>query len=143
MTIRCCLLAVLLAGCAGPMATATGPSSPASASDDPRTAGPAASAGATVPPSVPPLPDGFPIHGSMEPREAGQGSTAAWSSDAEPPAIYDFYLDALEAAGYVIDLAAPGGAAAIVRFHAADGTPYQLTLTGSGPITVELGPPRP
>jgi hypothetical protein len=79
----------------------------------------------------------------MTSRDAGFGLTASWTSDALPPEIYDFYLDALEDAGFGIDLEGPGGGAAIIRFHAADGTAYQLSFTGSGPVVIDLGPPRP
>lgn len=144
MIHRCCLLAVLLAGCAGPMATASGPSSPSVAASAAGGASLPASVepGASTPASAPPLPDGFPVHASMEAQDADAGLTARWTADAPPPEVYDFYLGALADAGYVIDLEAPGGAAAIIRFHAADGTAYQLNFSGLEPLTVELGAPR-
>ena len=144
MIIRGCLLVILLAGCAGPMATASGPSSSAPASES-STASAEASSSASAAPlaSVPRLPDGFPVHASMAARDAGPQLTAAWSSDALPPDIYDYYLDALPSSGFMIDLEGPGGEAAVLRFHAADGTAYQLTFTGLGPVSVELGSPRP
>lgn len=144
MIHRCCLLAVLLAGCAGPLATASGPSSPSEAASVAGSASSPASVepDASAPASAPPLPDGFPVHDSMEEQEPAAGLTARWTSDAPPPDVYDFYLGALTDAGYVIDLEAPGGTAAIIRFHAADGTAYQLNFFGSGPLAVELGAPR-
>lgn len=143
MIHRCCLLALLLAGCAGPMATASGPSSPSDAASVAGSASPPASiVDASTPASAPPLPDRFPVHASMDAQDAPAGLTARWTTDASPPDVYDFYLGALADAGYVIDLEAPGGAAAIIRFHDADGTAYQLNFFGSGPLTVELGAHR-
>lgn len=145
MTIRGCLLALLLAGCAGPMATASGPPSPTAPGAEPsadRTDAALVDSDLAEP-SAPPMPDGFPLHVSMAAREAGSGLTAAWTSDALPPEIYGFYLDSLTDAGFVIDLEAPGGGAAVIRFHAADGTAYQLSFTGSGPVGIDLGAPRP
>lgn len=144
MIHRCCLLALLLAGCAGPMATASGPSSPSDAASVAGSASPPASVepDASTPASAPPLPDRFPVHASMDAQDAPAGLTARWTTDASPPDVYDFYLGALADAGYVIDLRAPGGAAAIIRFHDADGTAYQLSFFGSGPLTVELGAHR-
>lgn len=145
MTIRCCLLAILLAGCAGPMATASGPSPPGAPPSGPPAGSTDASAIASALPSVsvPAMPAEFPVHPSMTAREAPAGLTASWSSDALPPEIYGFYLEELPMAGFDLDLEAPGGEAAVLRFHAADGTAYQLTFTGSGPVEVELGPQRP
>lgn len=147
MTIRCCLLAFLLAGCAGPAATAPGSairSAPPSAAVTtwPASERPMVSSG---PPgaSLPPLPSGFPIHDSMRVRESEPGAIAHWTSDALPPDLYAFYLGALAGRGFEIDLEAPGGAAAMLRFHARNGTPYQLDFTGSGPVDIVLGPPHP
>jgi hypothetical protein len=145
MTIQGCLLAILLAGCAGPMATASGPSSPGAPPSGPHAGSTDASAMASALPSVsvPPMPAEFPVHASMTPRDAPAGLTASWRSDALPPEIYGYYREELPRAGFDLDLEAPGGEAAILRFHAADGTAYQLTFTGSGPVEVELGAPRP
>ena len=144
MIIRGCLLLVLLAGCAGPTATASGPSSPSLPASASATDGADASSGpSAVPRAVPPLPAEFPVHASMTARHVGPELTAGWRSDALPPDIYDFYRDALVSAGFVIDLEGPGGEVAVLRFHASDGTAYQLTFTGSGPVSVDLGPPRP
>lgn len=144
MIHRCCLLALLLAGCAGPLATASGPSSPSDASSAVGTVSLPASVdpGPSTAASAPPLPDSFPVHESMEEEPPAAGLTARWTADAPPPEVYEFYLEALVDAGYVIDLEAPGGTAAIIRFHAADGTAYQLNFFGSGPLAVELGAPR-
>lgn len=145
MTIRGCLLALLLAGCAGPMATVSGPPSPTAPASAPMVGSAEASPidSGFSPASAAPMPGGFPVHESMTARAAGPGLTASWISDALPPDLYGFYLDALEEADFVIDLAGPGGGAAVIRFHASDGTAYQLSLTGSGPVAIDLGPPRP
>ncbi len=145
MTFRGCLLALLLAGCAGPMATASGPPAHTHTMSLPPTVSTAPSETESAMPDVtpPPLPSGFPVHASMTARGAGPGVTSSWTSDALPPEIYDYYLEALRDAGFVIDLEGPGGGAAIIRFHATDGTAYQLTFTGLGPVEIDLGAPRP
>jgi hypothetical protein len=127
------------------MATASGPPSPIAPASEPAVGSTDASPIESRVPaaSAPPMPGGFPLHASMTSRDAGSGLTASWTSDALPPEIFDFYRDALEDAGFVIDLEGPGGGAAVIRFHAADGTEYQLSFTGSGPVTIDLGPPRP
>jgi hypothetical protein len=79
----------------------------------------------------------------MVERDPTPGTIASWTADALPPDIYAFYLDALVDAGFEIDLEAPGGAVAILRFHAPDGTAYQLDFSGNHPVEVVLGPPRP
>jgi hypothetical protein len=50
--------------------------------------------------------------------------------DAIGPDVYAFYLDALPAAGYVIEERFPGGNVAIIRFSRPDGTSLDLTLVG-------------
>jgi hypothetical protein len=57
--------------------------------------------------------------------------------------VYDFYLEALPAAGYPTSAVAPGGGAAIIRFEAAPGVIWQLEMTGDFESTlVELWPER-
>lgn len=142
-----CLLATVLAACAGPGATA---SSLATAAATASVAAPTDShvsgASPVASPSVaepPVMPGGFPVHDSMEQVEPPPGATAAWTSDAIPPDVYDYYLDALPDAGFELDLEAPGGTVAILRFHASDGTEYQLDMNGSDPIAITLSAPRP
>jgi hypothetical protein len=140
-----CLLAIVLAGCAGPGGTASGPATP-TASGPASAASHGAGASREASPSAaqaPSLPDGFPVHESMQLIDTPAGATAAWTSGAVPPDLYAYYLGALPAAGFEIDLEAPGGTAAILRFHAADGTRYQLDLTGADPVALTLGAPHP
>lgn len=140
-----CLLAIVLAGCAGPGATASGPAT-TSQSPGASVASPPAGASAEAsasPAHAPAMPAGFPVHDSMEQADVPPGATAAWTSDAIPPDLYAYYLAALPAAGFEIDLEAPGGTVAILRFHAPDGTPYQLDLNGADPIALTLGAPHP
>jgi hypothetical protein len=88
------------------------------------------------------MPAGLPLHDSMEPIEADEGYIAAWETTAVPQEIYTFFVDELPAAGFVVNLAAPGGDAAILRFTSPDGIAYQLDLTGHFPMEVALGPPH-
>ena len=139
--MRLVLLATLLAGCAGPAATATGPASqsPTGAPIESLAANPSAGA------SLPPMPAGFPVHRAMDEVEPDAGYIAAWTHDALPPDVYAYYVEELPAAGFVVDLEGPGGSVAVIRFHAPDGTPYQLDMywldTNLGRVT--LGPPHP
>lgn len=146
MNLRNLVLVLFLAACGGPAVT-PGPSagddsarpSPANGSAAPSAVSPSGTAAA----SLPPMPARFPVHRSMTAAEPGPDRTAAWISDAEPQELYAFYVGALEESGFVIDLEAPGGEAAILRFTAPNGTQYQLDMTGSSPIRVALGPPHP
>jgi hypothetical protein len=139
--VRLVLLATVLAGCAGPAATATGPASPSPTPAPVESLASFPSPGATRPP----MPAGFPVHPSMEEVEPEVGFIAAWTFDALPPDVYSYYVEELPAAGFVVDLEGPGGAVAVIRFHAPDGTPYQLDMywhqMNLGRAT--LGPPHP
>jgi hypothetical protein len=142
---RLALVALLLSACAEPglVPGSATPGSATSGSGASTTAGePTDAAAATPPATLPPLPGGFPVHQSMADVEAEIGEAAAWESDALLPEIYDFYLAELPAAGYVIDLEGPGGAAAIIRFTSPDGIAYQLDITGPSPVRVTLGAPH-
>jgi hypothetical protein len=135
------LLAAVLAGCAGPAATTAGTASPTPTVAPVESLDSLPSAGATLPP----MPAGFPLHPAMEEAEPEAGYIAAWTYETLPPDVYEFYVEQLPAAGFVIDLDGPGGAVAVIRFHAADGTAYQLDMywheMNLGSAT--LGPPHP
>lgn len=139
--VRLVLLATVLAGCAGPAATATGPASPSPTPAPVESLASFPSAAATLPP----MPAGFPVHPDMVEVEPEAGFIAAWTHEAPPPDVYSYYVEELPAAGFVIDLDGPGGAVAVIRFHAPDGTPYQLDMywldMNLGSVT--LGPPHP
>lgn len=153
------LVAALLAGCAGPGSTATGPApsadiaggasaegsgSTASRPDSPPLNSPSPGSPPPATPA-PTMPAGFPVHPSMVEETPEPRFIASWTSDALPSDVYDYYLAELVAAGFVIDVEGPGGEAAILRFHAPDGTPFQLNLLGyvGRPVEVHLGPPHP
>jgi hypothetical protein len=54
---------------------------------------------------------------------------ARWSSDRVGPVAYDFYVDALPAAGYRTIGLFPGGAVAVVLFQTPTGERWELALT--------------
>jgi hypothetical protein len=86
-------------------------------------------------PSVPGLPAGLPVMPGAEavdPQPADPGHLARWTVDAIGPDVYAFYLDALPAAGFVIEERFPGGNVAVIRFSAPDGTTLDLALVGEG-----------
>ena len=140
MIARVVLAALLLAACRGPglVPGSVQPSeTPGAGASTTHTTAPASLA-----PTAVSMPAGFPVHRSMQPVEPEPRSIAAWESDELPPDVYEFYLDRLPRAGFVIDLAGPGGEAAIIRFTSPDGIAYQLDLTGRSPLEVALGPPH-
>jgi hypothetical protein len=54
---------------------------------------------------------------------------ARWTTAANGAQVYDFFVDALLAAGFQVDLLAPGGEAAIIRFSAPGGPQFEVSLT--------------
>jgi hypothetical protein len=139
--VRLVLLATMLAGCAGPAATATGPASASPTRAPVESLASFPSAGATLPP----MPAGFPVHPDMVEVEPEAGYIAAWTHEAPPPDVYSYYVEELPAAGFVVDFEGPGGAAAVILFHAPDGTPYQIDMlwVEMNLGRVMLGPPHP
>lgn len=137
------ILAALLLGCgAAPAATevsgatATTTSSPTPGVDASPTPGEATRA------ATPAIPAGMPIYPGAEEETPTAGTTARWATDADPPDVYDFFLEALPAAGFTVDAALPGGDAAIIRFTSRGGTAYQLDLTGHEPVSIVLAAPH-
>jgi hypothetical protein len=55
---------------------------------------------------------------------------ARWTSDASSPEVYEFYLDALPAAGFVVKDRFPGGSVAVIRFTTPAGETLDLALVG-------------
>lgn len=143
------LSAALLAGCAGPAATDSAPTaSPALPSDQavsPPGQRPSAPPSELSDTPMPSMPAAFPVHPAMEGRPPEAGDIASWTTGAPPSEIYDFYVAQLPTAGFVIDLAGPGGEVAVIRFHSPDGTAFQLDLKAYAgrPVEVDLGPPHP
>ncbi len=135
------VIATLLAGCAGSVSTSQVPTTA------PRSLAPSQPSGVDASPTPgetrPGLPGEMPVHPAADvvqppPTEA----IGAWTVNADPPEVYEFYLRALPAAGFTIELAAPGGDVAIIRFSAPDGSDYQLDLTGHDPVHVALAAPH-
>ena len=112
---------------------------------------PAASRGTTTPASAGPsesrveLPPGFPVlpgavREQLQPTD-DPGTIARWSSDQVGPVAYDFYVEALPAAGYPTTGLYPGGAVAIIGFETPSDEGWELVLTlepGSGGTVIEV-----
>jgi hypothetical protein len=130
---------VLLAACATPATTSTA-SRPAD-----RTASPSVSA-SPVSQSPPELPAGFPLMPGMVADgelPADPDLIGRWTTEANGAQVYAYLQDALPAAGYRIDLLAPGDTVAVIRFTPPDGRQLQIDLGQEGGGTsVELRLPR-
>jgi hypothetical protein len=127
--VRAALLALvpmfLLAAC-GPIATETG-SRGALATDSPRPS-------TSQDPSAS-VPAGFPVmptSAAVIPVPAEPQLVARWMTAANGARVYDFFVDALPAAGFQIHTLAPGGDAAIIRFSAGGAPQLELSLTAQG-----------
>ena len=95
-----------------------------------------------------PVPSGFPVlPGAVAVRMPGDdpGLLGLWESDQQGSAPYDFYVEALPAAGYPIVGLYPGGAFAIIRFRAPAGDVWQILVRGTpeGRVAIELRLDRP
>lgn len=143
------LVAMSVAACAqpSPPATATAPATaiPRSASSSTpipsRVPSPTPFAGvrANLPADFPVPPDAVAL-----PLPEGTAVIARWRVPGFGADVYDFYLDALPAAGFPISAVAPGEGVAIIRFEAAPGLTWQLDMTGDPESTlVELWPEHP
>jgi hypothetical protein len=137
------LLAIFLGGCS----VAGSGSPPADTSSAASTAfessGPSSSAVVRRP-----LPSCFPVMPGAVPMPMPQSDPALiglWESDQVGPAGYDFYVDALPAAGYPIVGLYPGGEVAIIRFEVPDGEVWQVVLHGAadGRLAIEIRLDRP
>jgi hypothetical protein len=89
------------------------------------------------------LPEGFPVMPGAEALPLATGDLVGhWRVDEVGPAVYQYYLAALPAAGYRALQAAAG-----IRFEDRDGVAWQLDLTAlGGPFDgteIRLGRPRP
>ncbi|HSM38834.1 MAG TPA: hypothetical protein VK838_05820, partial [Candidatus Limnocylindrales bacterium] len=132
--------------CSSPAATTPAPSASAGPSDSGTTgrASPPATA-ADSGPSPPALmvPAALPVFpGALAAEPTDPWAIAAWTVDEQPPDVYEFYVGELPPSGFLVEHAAPGGQVAIIRFSSADGTSYQLDLTGAGPVHLQLGAPH-
>lgn len=95
-----------------------------------------------------PLPSGFPVlsdavAAAMPPGDPGL--IGLWESDQVGSAAYDFYVEALPAAGYPIVGLYPGGDVALIRFRAPSGGVWQLVAhaSGDGRTAIEVRLDRP
>ena len=132
---------ICLAACSSDGEAASGSPGPAV------TATPLASASERPPRGA--VPDGFPVMEGAElvtPPPAELGLVARWTADVAGPAVYDYYVAALPAAGFRVEQAFPGGAAAVIRFRVPDGRQLDLSLTASGhgtQIDLQVDGPEP
>ncbi len=142
------LLVLLVGGCSireRPSASAA-----ASASAGPSTAAP--SPAPSVGPSAtegprPTLPPGFPVLPgavAVELPADAPGLIGLWETDRLGSAAYDFYVEALPAAGHPIVGLYPGGGVALIRFQA-QGEVWQMVAHGTpdGPVAIEIRLDRP
>jgi hypothetical protein len=89
----------------------------------------------TSPPQRIPLPGGFPVvPGAVQVAMPNDdpGLIGLWTTDLPGSGAYDFFVNALPAAGYRIVAAYPGGGAAVIRFSLPDGAIWQV-VTRAGP----------
>ena len=127
------LIAIAAASCV-PAATIEPSSTPlAGGSAGTQAANPTESPSAL--PSLLDVPAGLPVMPgaqtvTAEPSDPGH--IARWMVDAIGPDVYAFYIDALPAAGFVIEGRFPGGNVAVIRFSTPDGTTLDLALVGEG-----------
>lgn len=94
------------------------------------------------------LPAGFPVLPGAVPDElqptGDPAVIARWSSDRVGPVAYEFYIEALPAAGYPTTGMFPGGAVAVIQFRTPPGERWELALTqddGGTRIEVRLSQP--
>jgi hypothetical protein len=135
---RLVLLAILVGGCA-----TGGTRSPSSSASSSFSSEPSRSAVVRTP-----LPSGFPVvpgAAPVPPPDDDSGLIALWESDQAGSAAYDFYVDALPAAGYPIVGLYPGGAVAVIRFLVPDGQVWQMVAHGmeGGTVGIEVRLDRP
>ena len=137
------VLAILVGGCS---VVGTG-SPPANAS--PSASPPFLSSGPSGPAAVRrPLPAGFPVMPGAVPVPMPRddpGLIGLWESDQAGSAAYDFYVDALPAAGYPIVGLYPGGEVALIRFGVPEGEVWQMVAHGTagGQVAIEIRLDRP
>ena len=139
--IRSLLLLTIVAGCSLPEGNS--PSGVVSVAPAPSTPASAASAGPRQP-----LPDGFPVlAGAVAVAMPGDDADliGLWRSDQVGSAAYDFYVQALPAAGYPIIGLYPGGTVALIRFQAPTGGVWQVVAHSSpaDATTIEVRLDRP
>lgn len=88
-----------------------------------------------IPVERPALPDGFPVLPGARSEAVPDddlSTIARWTSDEIGPVAYDYYIEALPAAGYPTMGLYPGGAVANIRFEVPGTAIWQLVLTRDG-----------
>lgn len=136
-------LALLAGGCELEVGRSLVP--PTTRTEQSAVATPSSAASSGARPSLQP---GFPVLPGAWPaplEEQDPDLIAAWTSDQLGSAAYDFYVDALPAAGYSIDGLFPGGDFAIIRFRIADGVIWQIVIDGQidDAVRIEVRLDRP
>jgi len=130
---RLMVVAVLAAGCSQQSSSPPAAGSPSTQAS--------AAASSSVPSGFPALPGAtlVPMPGD------DPGLMRLWESDQPGSAAYDFYANALPAAGYPIVGLYPGGEFAIIRFGAPTGDIWQIVVRGApdGGMAIELRRDRP
>lgn len=135
------LLVVLLGGCLGPVG------SPIVSVGEVTTVSPSPSPSPTASGhGLPGIPAGFPVMPGMVADQAAPSETgliARWTTEANGAEVYAFLQEALPDAGYHVDLLAPGGAVAVIRFTPPDGEQLQIDLgVADGGTVMELRVPH-
>lgn len=89
----------------------------------------------------PELPAGFPVvPGASEvalPQD-DLGVIARWTTDKVGTIAFDFYSDALPAAGYAVEGLYPGGEWALIRFTGPNGHLWQVVIHGLDLHTAQI-----
>jgi hypothetical protein len=139
--VHLALLAGVVAGCsAAPAGSGSGPEPPGS--DELQ-----ASAARSIFERVA-LPDGFPVLPGAVPApmpDDDPGLLGLWETDLVGSAAFDFYVNALPAAGYRVVGLYPGGEFALIRFGVPGGAIWQVVTraTPDGRTAVEVRLDRP
>jgi len=89
----------------------------------------ASSAQPTVPADFPVMPGASLASGI----DSDPGLIATWTTDADGPRVYDFYVAALPAAGFSIVGLYPGGSVAIIRLRHGSDPILKLVVTRASP----------
>lgn len=137
------LLVTILAACSP---GAGGSSDPSVSSGPPASATSSVSASAEPTASGTPivrraLPAGFPVLAgavAVPLPDDDQGLIARWTSDVVGTPAYDYYVEALPAAGYPIEGLYPGDAYALIRFAGPGHELWQLVLHAADLSTTEI-----
>lgn len=127
-------ITVIIAACSAGPSTAGGPTPLADGTSPPSATPSGAISGS--PAGVVEVPAGFPLPPGVVSRDVGATDgadvIARWSSDLVGPVVYEFYVDALPAAGFPISGLYPGGAVAVIVVLTPTGDPWQVVLTEDG-----------